>query len=126
MYEFFIGVIIYVALVCFFLYFCIKYEKRQTEEDTIIVEPKNDLEKQVQNTFLKMNETERARVLEKVLKKNSGNYSQSSLCQQSDDVSIIIRNKKIKNTVYKYIIGCVNVPKVLESFLCGPNPIHWT
>ena len=102
MYEFFIGVIIYVALVCFFLYFCIKYEKRQTEEDTIIAEPKNDLEKQVQNSFLKMSETERARVLEKVLKKNSGNYSQSSFCQQSDDVSIIIRNKKIKKNVYKY------------------------
>ena len=106
MYEFFIGVIIYVALVCFFLYFCIKYEKQQTEEDTIIVEPKNDLEKQVQNSFLKMSETERARVLEKVLKKNSGNYSQSSLCQQSDDVSIIIRNKKIKKNVYKYNVHC--------------------
>ena len=103
MYEFFIGVIIYVALVCFFLYFCIKYEKQQTEED-IVVEPKNDLEKQVQNSFLKMSETERARVLEKVLKKNiSENISQSSLCQQSDDVSIIIRNKKIKNLVYKYM-----------------------
>ena len=35
MYEFFIGVIIYVALVCFFLYFCIKYEKQQTEEDIV-------------------------------------------------------------------------------------------
>ena len=103
MYEFFIGVIIYVALVCFFLYFCIKYEKQQTEED-IVVEPKNDLEKQVQHSFLKMSETERARVLEKVLKKNiSENISQSSLCQQSDDVSIIIRNKKIKNLVYKYM-----------------------
>ena len=105
MYEFFIGVIIYVALVCFFLYFCIKYEKQQTEED-IVVEPKNDLEKQVQHSFLKMSETERARVLEKVLKKNSENYSQSSLCQQSDEVSIIIRNKKIKKNVYKYNVHC--------------------
>ena len=101
MYEFFIGVIIYVALVCFFLYFCIKYEKQKTEED-IVAEPNNDLEKQVQNSFLKMSETERVRVLEKVLKKNSGNYSQSSLCQQNDDVSIIIRYKKIKNIVYTY------------------------
>ena len=28
------------------------------------------------------------------------------------------------------VLGCVKpytvVPKVLESFLCGPNPIHWT
>ena len=114
MYEFFIGVIIYVALVCFFLYFCIKYEKRQTEEDTIIAEPKNDLEKQVQNSFLKMSETERARVLEKVLKKNSGNYSQSSFCQQSDDVSIIIRNKKIKKMFIStmYIVGStININK---------------
>ena len=94
MYEFFIGAIIYTALVCLFLYFCIKYEKRQTEED-IIADPKNDLEKQVQNSFLNLNQSERRRVLEKVLKKNSATYSQSSICPQSDDVSII-RNDKIK------------------------------
>ena len=95
MYEFFIGLIIYIALVCLFLYFCIKYEKRRTKED-IISDPKSDLEKQVHNSFLKRSQSERRRVLEKVLNKNTGKYSQSSICPQSDDVSIIIRNDTIK------------------------------
>ena len=107
MYEFFFGLIIYIVLVCLFLYFCIKYEKRRTEED-IISDPKSDLEKQVHNSFLKLSQTERRRVLEKVLNKNTGKYSQSSICPQSDDVSII-RNDTIKKHNTSFSFSCLHI-----------------
>ena len=33
---------------------------------------------------------------------------------------------ELSRTELSWALGCVNVPKVLESFLPGPNPIHWT
>ena len=45
-YEVFIGVVVYAALVSLFIYFCIKYQKPQNNEDNE-PDPENDPEKQV-------------------------------------------------------------------------------